>query len=397
MKVLFITHDYIEIKNNSCWCKNAIKSTIENFLVFGELYLLAGRPNPNKPAAQPITEELPFLPPNHVEYLYPTNLSIISHFKNEKRNKELMKKLFPQMDLIISYGPSGQVLEVAHNLRKPVLTIVIGCPWDSLRHHRRLLANILAPLSYFSARKVIKRSEFVHYVTADFLQNRYPTDGKSIGCSDVDIGEMNTGILNKRMKLRQERNGKIIKIVTTGSIDANYKGQEYVIKALVLLKKAGYTHFHYYLISGGKGEKLHQIAKSLQIEDQIHFLGRLNRNQVFETLDNADIYVQPSLTEGLPRSVIEAMSRALPCIGSNVGGIPELIEDKFLVPKKDEKVLANKIICLQDEKTYQEASTKNYYKAQSYTKQKLKEKTAEFYKEIRGFVENKANVIDHGL
>ena len=62
---------------------------------------------------------------------------------------------------------------------------------------------------------------------------------------------------------------------------------------------------------------------------------------VTEQLDAADVFVLPSRQEGLPRAMIEAMARSLPCVGSDVGGISELIPD-WVVPPNDPQALALK-------------------------------------------------------
>ncbi len=61
-------------------------------------------------------------------------------------------------------------------------------------------------------------------------------------------------------------------------------------------------------------------------------------------LDSADLFVSPSRQEGVPRAMIEAMARGLPCIGSSVGGTPETLPQEFLVPPNDRPRLAAEIM-----------------------------------------------------
>ena len=74
------------------------------------------------------------------------------------------------------------------------------------------------------------------------------------------------------------------------------------------------------------------------------FLGQLPAGEMVRAqLDKADLFILPSKTEGLPRALVEAMARALPCIGTTVGGIPELLPSEDLVPPGDVKALAETI------------------------------------------------------
>ena len=88
----------------------------------------------------------------------------------------------------------------------------------------------------------------------------------------------------------------------------------------------------------------------------------LPHSEVFIELRNIDIYVQPSLQEGLPESVVEAMSLGCPVIGSNVGGIPELINQDMIFKKKNSNQLANIIENITKEKLIIEAKN-NFEKA----------------------------------
>lgn len=60
-------------------------------------------------------------------------------------------------------------------------------------------------------------------------------------------------------------------------------------------------------------------------------------------LDTCDIYVQPSLQEGLPRALIEAMSRGCPCIGARTAGIPELLPEECLTSRGSAGAIAGAV------------------------------------------------------
>ena len=83
------------------------------------------------------------------------------------------------------------------------------------------------------------------------------------------------------------------------------------------------------LILGGNGEvdKLKALAKQLNIENHVNFAGWVSGDTKLNLLHQADLFVLPSYNEGLPMSLLEAMSYKLPVITTNVGGIPELVRD----------------------------------------------------------------------
>jgi glycosyltransferase involved in cell wall biosynthesis len=66
-------------------------------------------------------------------------------------------------------------------------------------------------------------------------------------------------------------------------------------------------------------------------------------------MDELDLYVIPSLGEGLPRALVEAMSRGLPAIGSRRGGIPELVDGRWLHRPGDDRGLARLVAGLLDD------------------------------------------------
>ena len=94
-----------------------------------------------------------------------------------------------------------------------------------------------------------------------------------------------------------------------------------------------------------------------------------------------DIYIQPSLQEGLPRALVEAMSTGIPAIGSNTGGIPELLNEKMIfTPKKTNQLVD--IIKNTTKSELKKEARYNYTVATDYKPSKLNSRRTEFYKSI---------------
>ena len=115
--------------------------------------------------------------------------------------------------------------------------------------------------------------------------------------------------------------------------------------------------------------------------EEVKFIGSLEHNQIFTWLDNIDIYVQPSKLEGLCRAVIEALSRACPCILSDAGGNVELIDNKYIFKKKNILDFIDKLNKLNKQEMKKQAIN-NFNKAKEFSDKKLNEKREEFYSDF---------------
>ena len=387
MKILLITDQYIDIRPDGCYCNFALLGTLKNIQSIGELYIAAAKLSAKKTAAQPLNQRIDFINADRVKHFNPLTSSIKDYLINNRYNKSILNEIIPQMDLVVGYAPGHnlpQALKIAKNNKVPFMTFLVACPWDSMHNHQRFIVRLLAPIYFLKTKLLVKESDYVHYVTKEFLQRRYPTNGKALGCSDVNLGKFNPTALSTRLnKILTGQSSDIIKIITTAHIDIRFKGQEYVIKAIAKLVKDGENKYHYYLIGAGEGRYLKKLVTQLQVENNVHFLGRKTPDEVMDLLTDADIYIQPSLQEGLPRSVVEAMSTALPCIGFNTGGIPELLEPEYIAKLKDVNGLVQRIKDLEDGERYQNAATRNFHKAKEYEHSILSSKIRQFFGQIK--------------
>lgn len=235
-------------------------------------------------------------------------------------------------DLIIIRLPSllsVLIFKYVKKSHKDYMVEIMGCILDAFWNHG-LLGKIVAPYSFIKMKMIVKHAKYATYVTDKFLQNRYPCCGKSISVSNVDIRNISGP---KAYEKNYERN-----LFTAAAVDVKYKGQRYVIKALKKLNKKG-MKYEYYLAGGGNLDYLNKIAKRHHIENQVHFVGSLTHDDILKYMKKVEFYIQPSLQEGLPRSVIEAMSCGCVCFGSNTAGIPELLEDEFVFKRRSTKAV----------------------------------------------------------
>lgn len=303
---------------------------------------------------------------------------------NRKHIEKEIGEILQNVDKVIIRMPSviGMfACKCAEKYKKPYLIEMVACPWDGYSNHTHWEGKILAPIMWHLNRKYIKKAPKVLYVTDKYLQKRYPTKGEQIACSDVVLNEFDDDVLQERLKKIKNMDMKsTIKLATIASVELKYKGQEFVMKAMSRLNKEG-KKFEYYLAGAGDNTRLKNIARKYKIEEQVHFLGSLPHNEVFRLIDDIDIYIQPSLQEGLPRALIEAMSRACPAIGSTTGGIPELLEPKYIFKKKKYKKLVRILNQIKKE-DLEEQAKKNYNMSKKFDDKILYSKRQKFYKSL---------------
>lgn len=198
---------------------------------------------------------------------------------------------------------------------------------------------------------VSKRADKVRCVSNALVEQAkqagIPEDKLALVPSRCDVGKFDPDDWKQDgEKLRKElnlTNKKVLVFVGTLSV---HKGVAYLIEAL---PKVAEIHPDVCLLIIGSGdleEKLKRLSRDLKVADMILFLGRIPYEQVPAYLATADILILPSLDEGMPRVVLEAMSMELPVVATTVGGIPELVDEEktgLLVPAANAGALARAI------------------------------------------------------
>ena len=251
-------------------------------------------------------------------------------------------------------------------------------------------------------RRQCRRAAGVAYVTRQALQARYPCATYSVGMSDVEISaealvRTATAFAThySSVELAQEtsvarcrpvsRQGERFRLITVASLAQMYKAPDILIRAVGACVTAGLDLSLTIVGDGQHRPELERLVSSLGLGERLRFLGQLPAGAAVRAeLDAADLFVLPSRSEGLPRAMIEAMARALPCLGSTVGGIPELLPPEDLVPASDVAALAAKIReVLASPERLSAMSSRNLAAAREYRDEVLDARRRAFFEHIR--------------
>ena len=182
-----------------------------------------------------------------------------------------------------------------------------------------------------------------------------------------------------------EEIGRPFRLVSVASLAQLYKGIDILIDAVAICVRDG-IDLSLTIVGDGKyRSELEKRATAHGLEQRVRFLGQLPAGApVRAQLDAADLFVLPSRTEGLPKALIEAMARGLPCIGSAVGGVPELLPPEDLVPPNDARALASKITeVVNDPSRMARMSKRGLAKAREYHEDAVRERRLAFYRHVK--------------
>lgn len=263
------------------------------------------------------------------------NLTSLRGLTAARRTARLqMNALVAQADAVIARLPSEiglLAIDCAREHNKPYAVEVVACPWDGFLHYGSMSGTLYAPIIRARMRRAVRKAPFAIYVTQHFLQSRYPSAGFTAAVSDVSIREPDEAVLAKRLLHQGTAQDRPMKLGLVGTLNGRFKGIQTVLEALKAMG-ADKVQYRFHVLGPGDAGPWKHLAAQLGVDDLVHFEGtRANGEAVLEWLDDIDLYLQPSLKEGLPRALIEAMSRGCPALGSSAAGIPELLDAEDLI------------------------------------------------------------------
>jgi glycosyltransferase involved in cell wall biosynthesis len=226
-------------------------------------------------------------------------------------------------------------------MRRPFGAQIVGDPDQvfSRGAFRHPLRGPLRLAATSAQRQIARLASVVIYVTRNVLQRKYPATGRVFSGSDVGLDDAAFA----ESSGRGTASDRGATLVTVAGLDQPYKGIAVLLDAVGELRRASIRPRLLVVGGGLLLGALQARAHALGLESDVEFVGQLDREGVRRALDSADLFVLPSLTEGLPRALLEAMARGLPAVATHVGGVPELLPASWLVPPRDAKALASRI------------------------------------------------------
>ncbi|MFA6394025.1 MAG: glycosyltransferase family 4 protein [Patescibacteria group bacterium] len=185
-------------------------------------------------------------------------------------------------------------------------------------------------------RLAIKKADYITAISAS-LKKRAVSSGArceiAIVPNGVDIRKFK--IKNSKLKITNQNLksklgiGESERVVITVSRLVKKNGIEDLIRAMeLLLKEKPEPKCKLLVIGGGELEgRLKELSEELNLKERILFLGSVPHNEVPRYLWISDVFIRPSLSEGLGNVFLEAMAAGIPVIATPVGGIPDFLKD----------------------------------------------------------------------
>lgn len=202
-------------------------------------------------------------------------------------------------------------------------------------------------------------AKFIIVIT-QWLEKEVRRDYPYLLKEQVVLGRI--GVDTKKWTPQQNKSqNEIFQIITVGRLHPS-KGHDTLIKAVKHLLEQEKLVNLTIVGAGSELNNLKQLANQLDIANLVNFTGSLSEEQIIEQMHKTDAFVLASHAEPLGVVYMEAMAMEVPTIGTNAGGVPEIIthqHDGLLVPPKDIEALANAIILLMDNPTLRQELGRN--------------------------------------
>ncbi len=261
-----------------------------------------------------------------------------------------IEKKIKDYDVVHTHNEHSFAAMVAAYFRKKInIPLILTCH-GQLRFGKDLADWFERFYSRTIGKKILRR--------ADSIVALSPSDAKyisSFGVSRDKIHILPNAIDIKTLSVKNNNNRDFVErynltkpiILFVGPV-IRRKGIQYLLKAIFTLWKEKHKEATFLIVGDGDYlEKAKSFVTKHKLEKFVRFTGRISQEELIQSYKVADIFVLPSLSEGLPTTILEAMYLGLPVIATDIPGVKDHFKDAaILIPPRDEKSLAEAIIKL---------------------------------------------------
>ena len=272
--------------------------------------------------------------------------SFFSHPTSKKVVKRIMNDWNP--DIIHMHSPlSGGLLglNIKKMYNKPLLVTIHG--EDITLHSKKALSKYLVKSTLRNSNAIICVSEFLkkEINSIGIKKNKFFVIPMGANTKNFKPKDKNKA----RQSLNLPKDKKIILFV--GHL-VTRKGVEYLIRSIKIVLKKDKNILCCIVGKGILENALKKLTSELNLEDYVRFLGEKRGKDTAKCMNACDMLVLPSLNEGLPVVLCEALACGKPVVATKVAGTPELVNKDvgYLVKPKDVNDLAEKIVLALDKK-----------------------------------------------
>lgn len=272
--------------------------------------------------------------------------------------------------------------------------------WAGAKNGAHIVTTEHDPFPLKGLKKNFKKktlNKTVHTITvseANYRQmlNWYPElkSSMSVIHNGIDLEVFEKELMHFTTQENQKIRGQIFgaelydKVILTIAALHPRKGLKFLLKAMrEIIEQKNSTKL--VIIGEGPEKKdLMKLAEKLKIAKNVKFLG--HQENIPKILKSSDLFVLPSVKEAFGLVLLEAMAAQVPIVATNVGGIPEIVEDKkdgLLVEPRDAEALAKAILTLLNNKALREKMAfLGHHKVKQFDIRNMVEKTKKVYDKV---------------
>ncbi|GFP74217.1 glycosyltransferase family 4 protein [Clostridium fungisolvens] len=391
--VLVFEHHFYEDTDGNVWCDRIVDynylkrylDVFKNIIVFARIQKVSENCHSKLLVSGDCVEFYGIKNFYGIKGLIQNYQSIIANFK----------KVLDKSDGIIVRAPSILSIILYKEIVKKNKPFLVEFVMDAnkLIGSNSIVAKLANNIIEKRAKDLCQKAIGVSYVTKNILQEKYPAKVRNLEDKNVKYFEAYYSSIDLEDSFYFKRDYRYLKdetfkLIHVGYMDTYQKGHLIALDTVARLLNDGYKVDISFIGDGNLMDEFKEYGIRLGIQNQVFFLGSINKKNVIrENLLNANMFIFPSESEGLPRVLIEAMATGLPITASATDGIPELVSEEWLsksnIPEEYESIIKNAI---NNPNKLIDASKINYKNSQEYHKEILRTRRIEFYSKFKNYI-----------